>query len=343
MSSWLLEARDAETPDEKLRRLLEAWRHRPLVRTARSVIVLSRRVARRPGERSGEQETWLGLERARDVRDVDWLLSTVACSSRDTAMARVSAVSSWPPDPRIATGLLMLIPHRPLSSVPNRPFWTAVFREVRARMDRSTLPTIEHLLDGNRGASDFDSYAKAKLASLKKRLSSMDALEEYLEESPVLDQIEATLVDGREVSAEKTEQDFLAEIYARPNDDGPREVFADWLIERGDLRGELIALQMKRSRGEGTVASQRRESILLRGHARAWMGPLAPAVHATKFRFERGFLGSCTVKWRSLLTTPGLIQHLAWATVRDFEIAPEGEADCDAWIDHMIALGAKRR
>ncbi len=37
-----------------------------------------------------------------------------------------------------------------------------------------------------------------------------------------------------------TEDDLLAAILAAPDDDGPRLVYADWLQEQGDLRGEFI-------------------------------------------------------------------------------------------------------
>ena len=34
--------------------------------------------------------------------------------------------------------------------------------------------------------------------------------------------------------------------------------------------------------------------------------------------------------------------HPAWATVREYTLAQPGERSCDPWLDHMIALGAKR-
>lgn len=46
---------------------------------------------------------------------------------------------------------------------------------------------------------------------------------------------------GPELSPE--EDAMLAAIDAAPDDDGPRSIYADWLQERGDPRGEFIALQ----------------------------------------------------------------------------------------------------
>jgi uncharacterized protein (TIGR02996 family) len=37
---------------------------------------------------------------------------------------------------------------------------------------------------------------------------------------------------------------LLADILAAPDDDAPRIVFADQLLDRGDLRGEFIHLQL---------------------------------------------------------------------------------------------------
>jgi hypothetical protein len=58
--------------------------------------------------------------------------------------------------------------------------------------------------------------------------------------------------------------------------------------------------------------------------------------------FDRGFLHTASVHWRKLASLPALMTHPAWATVRRYKIDTEGEHACDAWIEHMIALGAKR-
>ncbi|MBK7402200.1 MAG: TIGR02996 domain-containing protein [Myxococcales bacterium] len=51
---------------------------------------------------------------------------------------------------------------------------------------------------------------------------------------------------------------FLEAIYADPAADGPRLVYADWLMERGDRLGEFIALQIARkTKGKRTMAKER--------------------------------------------------------------------------------------
>ena len=49
-------------------------------------------------------------------------------------------------------------------------------------------------------------------------------------------------------------------VAADPDDDAPRQVLADALLERGDLRGEFIALQLLRARKAATPAQEAREA-----------------------------------------------------------------------------------
>jgi uncharacterized protein (TIGR02996 family) len=44
------------------------------------------------------------------------------------------------------------------------------------------------------------------------------------------------------------EEALVAAIRARPDDDEPRLVYADWLSERGDRRGKIIVLALELAR-----------------------------------------------------------------------------------------------
>ncbi len=75
------------------------------------------------------------------------------------------------------------------------------------------------------------------------------------------------------------EADLLAAIAARPDDDEPRLLYADVLLERGDPRGELIAVQCARTAAERAAAPgsgadrsalRRREAELLAAHEERW-------------------------------------------------------------------------
>lgn len=86
---------------------------------------------------------------------------------------------------------------------------------------------------------------------------------------------------------------FLAAIHAAPDDDAPRLVYADALVERGDPRGELIQLQC-------TLASvdeddprwhrmRRRERALLKEHLATWTKEVVAGAKNVEIELRRGF------------------------------------------------------
>jgi uncharacterized protein (TIGR02996 family) len=97
---------------------------------------------------------------------------------------------------------------------------------------------------------------------------------------------------------------FLQEIIAAPDDDGPRLVYADWLEEQGDPRGEFIRLQCELAQSpvqpsrldplekdfvhDGPAELRIREAELLREHERLWFG--AVGERCSKWMFHRGFV-----------------------------------------------------
>jgi uncharacterized protein (TIGR02996 family) len=93
---------------------------------------------------------------------------------------------------------------------------------------------------------------------------------------------------------------FLQAICEAPDDDGLRLIFADWLEEHDDPRGEFIRLQCALARLTGDDPRQaplrRRERELLARHENEWAGPLADRVAGWEFR--RGFV-------EKVVLTPG--------------------------------------
>jgi uncharacterized protein (TIGR02996 family) len=80
---------------------------------------------------------------------------------------------------------------------------------------------------------------------------------------------------------------LLAEILANPDDDAPRLVYADWLTQREDPRGEFITIQceLARTRDAAPASLREREAALLKKHKKAWVGEFAGT------RIEYGFKG----------------------------------------------------
>jgi uncharacterized protein (TIGR02996 family) len=84
---------------------------------------------------------------------------------------------------------------------------------------------------------------------------------------------------------------FLAAIRDDPEEDAPRLIFADWLEEQGDPRGEFIRVQCALA-GMGQDDPRReelarREAELLRLHSQAWSGNPPSEIHIS---FRRGLL-----------------------------------------------------
>jgi uncharacterized protein (TIGR02996 family) len=78
---------------------------------------------------------------------------------------------------------------------------------------------------------------------------------------------------------------LFASVCAQPDDDTPRHVLADALMDLGDLRGEFITLQLACARGQATAAARERVLELERCLGRLWALPLS----AHRVEFRRGF------------------------------------------------------
>jgi uncharacterized protein (TIGR02996 family) len=82
------------------------------------------------------------------------------------------------------------------------------------------------------------------------------------------------------------EAELLAAMRAAPGDEGPIHVYADWLLSRGDPRGELIMLdQRERAGSTMTLAELDRLLELASEHGFPWL-PDDPC--AGIFRFDGG-------------------------------------------------------
>jgi len=94
---------------------------------------------------------------------------------------------------------------------------------------------------------------------------------------------------------------FLETILEYPDDDAPRLVYADWLDEQGDPRGEFIRVQCelaKLDQEEPRADELRdRENALLNLHGEKWRAEI-PEWARAKCEFRRGFIEEVTL-WRS--------------------------------------------
>jgi uncharacterized protein (TIGR02996 family) len=102
---------------------------------------------------------------------------------------------------------------------------------------------------------------------------------------------------------------FLQAIREDPDDDVPRLIYADWLEEQGDPRGEFIRVDCAlehlpaTDRRRPPLLARRRQ--LLAQHRGAWLGPLRPLAYHWEFR--RGFPEEMTADARPFLDHAGRI------------------------------------
>jgi uncharacterized protein (TIGR02996 family) len=104
------------------------------------------------------------------------------------------------------------------------------------------------------------------------------------------------------------DRDLLAAIAAAPDDDAPRLVYADRLLERGDPYGELIETQCAAARlpgGEARAKLEARAAELLEQHTQTWLAPLRPWV-SSMYRWERGFMVAAELSLLALRDRPVL-------------------------------------
>lgn len=93
-----------------------------------------------------------------------------------------------------------------------------------------------------------------------------------------------------------TEIDLLRAIAADPDDLALRRVHADWLIEHGSPRGELVQLELALEEmddfDEQRKTTKARIAELYELHGAAWMAPFAALrLPGVQFTFDRGVVG----------------------------------------------------
>ena len=99
----------------------------------------------------------------------------------------------------------------------------------------------------------------------------------------------------------KDDTGFLRDIIANPNDPVPRLIYADWLDEHGDIRGEFLRLEVHCGERETSLRQRRQIRARLRqlrqGICQTWLARLDRAAVENcglRFQFE------CPKRWEAL-------------------------------------------
>ena len=112
----------------------------------------------------------------------------------------------------------------------------------------------------------------------------------------------ASAPGGSAIAGTGVRERMLAEVLADPDNDEPRMVYADWLMEQGDPRGELISSQCRLKAGIAYLSTRSdmrsRVSELLSEHTAEWIAPLSSRADCT---FRRGFIEDIEAPAKSFL------------------------------------------
>lgn len=251
-------------------------------------------------------------------------------------LERLRELEARGPDPRISMALFTVLQKMPL------PFFRRTYRHssvlyvpaielLIAQRDPRMPDKLRDLARSPTRKNSFDRRVQAKLAS--DAIAKMGAVEP---KRP--DDAEAwlSILPKRPKKGPGDVHTWMQAILEAPDDDTPRQVYADLLIEQDDPRGEFIALQLQ----AGAARSQKRAAKLLRTHKRAWLSePLCQTL--VRVEFKRGFLDSAALEHR------GAAAAHTWRVARQapalqtLRALYKGKADTELYLSFLKASQAR--
>jgi uncharacterized protein (TIGR02996 family) len=281
-------ASQAGDTERVLAALLEAWRERPHPRVADLIDVVSAEVTLARGPVTGKTVTArlaaaVVLHERRDPADLERLLAVPWAGTWQKALPLLQALLRWPADPRLDRAVGQLIATPPWISAASWSFFRHLTPVLPRLQDVRVVPQLEAMLSVQRGYH-FEQLFRAPAAEAVARLKAQVLPPLELE---LLATLEARHRNQSTTGTQQGEPELLARIYAQPNDRHVRSVFADWLLERGDPRGEALSLHLLPKR---TSAQGARLNALLKRHGAAWAGSLDAWFHRDNRQWEGCFL-----------------------------------------------------
>jgi len=320
--------------------LLEAWRAERVAPIAELIEQVGKQIEppKLAGAKRDElQAGWLAIAKQRRPEDLPMLLEEVTTTMfRSThAHERVKAIANWPADPRTFACVAQHVRQPIFYTGSTKPFWTALFDLVVEHGDPRSIAGLGELAAALERVfvkkwTDLKAIAgwfRRELESARGRLAAR-----YPDGLPAASEATAAIcarMAKQLAAAGERDAKLLAAIAEDPTDNHARTVYGDHLASRGDPRGELIALQLA---GVDPV----RAHAIVKEHAKAWLGRLAPLVDLDDVQFERGFLAQVRLVHD---TSPELIAQVTgdplWATVRRLRLG-YGDVFPDDLLRHPV-------
>lgn len=281
--------------------LVEAWRPSRSMALGELIQAVGRAATPWKPERARpRQATWLAKAQRHDPSELTALMETLTECKLPLALERLHALSKWPPDPRIARALLRALSAPRFTTRGAAPFWRlagVLIAEsadpgVMLELDRHARHPPRHDLPNIGGVLNaVATEAMAKGAASVQRATRLSAGDQRRVASLQHWLDTRFTYPNQTLGRADRGDDLLDAILDDPEDDHTRRVYADWLVEKNDPRGEFIQLQMLEYDGSATEAQRKRAARLLRKHRRAWIQ--LGSVRERSAVFERGFLSAC--------------------------------------------------
>ena len=338
-------------PERALAPLLSAWRRCRAPAIADVIDRVSATVKREPLEGSAKKkhQTFLSLLAQADPADGARLLAFLGEGQTAHLVEGVDALAGRPADPRFTLRALELLQHPAVTSSASFPAWRRVFNLLVSNEDTRALEVLRKL-DFNAVLGPHQEYSAEFFdGRARKAAEALGSVK-----VPELAASDAALVRELMGAQRNATQDLVAleaAVFAAPDQDAPRLVFADALLERGDPRGEFIGLQFTRTKRRLTGLERQREFELLEEHGTAWLGPLALTLnkYVELVLFERGFVHTLAVDSEKEHSLQVLRSSPGFSTVRTLVLnlresvpLPQAMLRSEAFA-HLTGLGGLSR
>ncbi|MFO0551240.1 MAG: TIGR02996 domain-containing protein [Polyangiaceae bacterium] len=328
-----LEANDAPAA---LRAALEAWRSARTPRLAdlvdrlSAVVTPTRPFAKTKSVKARTEAVLAALKKKNEL-ELGGVLEQPWPGKWQDAEPVLEAVCAQPPDPRVAVALARLIDAAPYDTWTTGRFWNRVLNRIVSLEDVRVVPILESAFERPRS-----SYFRDTKARIKSSIATLHAREPVTlaeAELAVVVAIEAHFATDVHRASQKSrgEAEMLAEIYARPDDLALRQVFADFLVERGDPRGEHIAIGLARREGRADAAALRKQAAIAKKHGASWIGELDRVLARDGRVFDAGFLKAATLElvakreYRRATELPAALRSAALSTVTSLGFGREAQ------------------
>jgi uncharacterized protein (TIGR02996 family) len=259
------------------------------------------------------------------------LLATLREGKLADVEARIETIARWRPDPRVARAMVVLTKDYMLGA--RDRLWRAVYEALLHHADPRVADTVRRRHDqlaGARVLNRAQSEGRAVRRVFEPFVEAVEAEHELsIAEHEQAAQVERMLAERVAAKSSESSDDEAVErglveaIVAAWADDGPRQVYADWLQAREDPRGDFIALDLALAAGNKV---QGKRDKWLETHRDALFGPLQ-GLSAWQSKFERGLLEHFDLTTR----TGGLdvaddrrrelLDDLRWATIRSMRVS----------------------